>query len=234
MKNTLFIFDIDNTLVCSWGIYDEAYRLTSKELLPEEFIMTKNPDGTLDVMFTKMSNPEILENRLKQLGFKNDVVDQKKFFERFDIHAKATAETTDFIVYPGIIDFVKELSKMCDCVILTSGSRQLQLTVLKRAGLIDFFDIDKSFFLGDYSSKKEAIELAYSRSAGLKTVSHVGDAPSDMKAVKSADIRANRLAIGINVQRMVTEQELKLAGADMVIPEYNQKMLIEVISLINR
>ena len=166
--NNLLIFDIDNTLVASYGIYDEAYRLTSKELLPHEFIMTKNPDGTPDTTFSKMTNPEILANRMNQLGINAAEVDEKKFFKRFDENAKVAAEIADFVVFSGAVNFLNKLSKDNKLVVLTSGSKKLQTTVLRRAGMAEFIDVEQSLFLGDYKTKTEAIEKIFSKNSDAK------------------------------------------------------------------
>ena len=229
--NNLLIFDIDNTLVASYGIYDEAYRLTSKELLPHEFIMTKNPDGTPDTTFSKMTNPEILANRMNQLGINAAEVDEKKFFKRFDENAKVAAEIADFVVFSGAVNFLNKLSKDNKLVVLTSGSKKLQTTVLRRAGMAEFIDVEQSLFLGDYKTKTEAIEKIFSKNSDAKIIAHFGDAPKDMVAIHDAKINATKLAVGVTVAGLTTVKELQDAKADLVIEAYNNKSLEKITLL---
>jgi len=227
MIKSLLIFDIDNTLVASYGIYDEAYRLTSREIIGKEFIMTKNPDGSSDVTFSKMSNPEILEKRTVQLGISPTMIDGKAFFEKFDENAQYFAEAADFVVFDGAANFVKSLSDKKKLVILTSGPRKFQTAILKRAGLVEYFDLSQSLFLGDYNSKPEAIEKIYQQNQ-TSIVAHFGDAPSDMVAIRKADIKARKIAIGVTVAKLSTPDELKEAGANFVIEKFDDTVLREL------
>jgi HAD superfamily hydrolase (TIGR01549 family) len=216
----LFIFDIDNTLVASYGIYDEAYRLTSGELLGKEFVMTRHVDGTPDAGFSKLSNPQILAQKVQELGFPEDAVEPAAFFRRFDENAKVAAETGEFILFPGVDEFLCQAKEQGKLVLLTSGSRQLQLTVLRRAGLIGHFEVGSSFFLGDYRSKREAIEEASRKLPMPDEVLHFGDAPGDMRALQEAYIDSPKRAVGVTVAGLSTEEELVSAGADAVITSY--------------
>lgn len=224
MTKSLLIFDIDNTLVASHAIYDEAYRLTSREILGEEFIMTKNPDGSIDPTFSKMSNPEILKNRAVQLGINPAEIDEKGFFARFDENAKQVAETADFVIFDGVANFLKNFINDRKLVILTSGSRKLQTTILERAGLSEYFDLLQSLFLGDYKSKQEAIEKIYQQNQ-TSIVAHFGDAPKDMTAIHNADIKASKVAVGVTVAGLSTPEELQKAGADFLIEAFDEATL---------
>lgn len=227
MTKSLLIFDIDNTLVASYGIYDEAYRLTSREILGKEFIMTKNPDGSSDIMFSKMSNPEILRKRAGQLEIKPETVDEKVFFERFDENSKQVVETGDFLIFEGVRDFIKSLVNDRKLVILTSGSKQFQTAILKRAGLSEYFDLSQSLFLGDYTSKREAIEKIYQKNQ-TSLIAHFGDAPKDMSAIREANIGAKKVAIGVIVAELSTSDELRKAGADFIIEKFDNATLSDL------
>ena len=227
MIKSLLIFDIDNTLVASHGIYDEIYRLTSSEILGKEFVMTKNPDGSPDLIFSKMSNPEILKNRLDQLGIDISSVDEKHFFKKFDDNAQKVAEVSDFKIFDGVKNLVKELSRGRKLVILTSGSRKLQTTILKRANLLEFFDLSQSLFLGDYTSKREAIEKIYQQNQ-TSIVAHFGDAPKDMTAIHESNIDVKKIAIGVTIARLSTPEALREAGADFIIENYDSQTLSDL------
>ncbi len=231
MIKSLLIFDIDNTLVASYAIYDEAYRLTSREILGKEFIMTKNPDGSLDTTFSKMSNPEILRKRVSQLEINPETVDEKVFFERFDENSKQVVETGDFLIFEGIRYFIKSLVNDRKLVILTSGSKKFQTTILKRAGLLENFDLSQSLFLGDYTSKREAIEKIYQQNQA-SLVAHFGDAPTDMSAIREANIGAKKVAIGVIVARLSTSDELQKAGADLIIEKFDNVTLSDLEKLV--
>lgn len=227
MTKSLLIFDIDNTLVASYEIYDEAYRLTSREILGKEFIMTKNPDGSSDTMFSKMSNPEILRKRASQLEIKPETVDEKVFFERFDENSRQVVETGDFSIFEGVGDFIKSIANNRKLVILTSGSKKFQTTILKRAGLSEYFDLSQSLFLGDYTSKREAIEKIYQQNQ-TSIIAHFGDAPKDMSAIREANIGAKKVAIGVIVAELSTPDELIKSGADFIIEKFDSATLSDL------
>lgn len=227
MIKSLLIFDIDNTLVASYGIYDEAYRLTSREILGKEFIMTKNPDGSSDTMFSKMSNPEILRKRAGQLEIRPETVDEKVFFERFDEISRQVVETGDFLIFEGVRDFIKSIVNNRKLVILTSGSRKFQTTILKRTGLSEYFDLSQSLFLGDYTSKQEAIEKIYQQNQ-TSIIAHFGDAPKDMSAIREANIGAKKVAVGVIVAELSTPDELRKAGADFIIEKFDSATLSDL------
>lgn len=231
MTKSLLIFDIDNTLVASYGIYDETYRLTSREVLGKEFIMTKNPDGSSDTMFSKMSNPEILRKRAGQLEIKPETVDEKVFFERFDEISRQVVETGVFLIFEGVRDFIKSLVNDRKLVILTSGSKKFQTTILKRAGLSEYFDLSQSLFLGDYASKREAIEKIYQQNQ-TSIIAHFGDAPKDMSAIREANIGAKKVAIGVIVAELSTSDELRKAGADFIIEKFDNATLSDLEKVI--
>jgi len=110
-KNIIFIFDVDNTLVESHDIYDEAYKFTSKKVFDKEFIMTKNPDGSKNKTFSKMSGPEILNERLSQLGINAKHEDIRLFWKKLGDNAKKLALKMSFVIYPHVENFVGELAK---------------------------------------------------------------------------------------------------------------------------
>lgn len=225
----LVIWDIDNTLLQSYRVYDEAYRLTSRRIIGKEFIMTKNPDGTDDTEFSKMNNKQILEKRLSQLGINASTVDIGCFFKAFDENASFVAEQYVSEVYDGVHEFLEATHKDNIFVVLTSGTRNLQTIVLRKAGIIKYFDIENSFFFGDYKAKKNAIEELATR-LRPKTIAHVSDSPSDMKATKEVQTQCKTLAVGVAACALVTEEELRNAGADYVIQTYRGRTAQELLS----
>ena len=229
-KSVLFIFDIDNTLLESYDIYDEAYRLTSKEILGKEFIMTKNPDGSKDNKFSRLSNNEILEKRIKQLRIKK--INSDEFFSAFDKNAETLANKLKAKLYPWIKEFLSKLSKNYELIILSSGTKKLQISVLKNNDLVKHFNIKDSLFLGDFNSKKEAIEHIFNKDKKKTTLIHVGDSPNDMKAIKEANLSCKKIAIGVTLCGFVNKKVLLESGADLVINEYNAKNLNSIKKLI--
>jgi phosphoglycolate phosphatase-like HAD superfamily hydrolase len=217
----LIVCDIDNTLLRSWGVYDKAYYLTSLELLGTGFIMTKNPDGTLDITFSKMTNGEILKNRLRQLGIDEKKVDEQAFFIAFDRNAEMAASLIPSCVFPGVETMLQELFSQARLVVLTSGTKLLQKVVLVKAGLDKYLDLDNSLFYGEYQSKRQALEFFAGRFIPASMV-HFGDAPSDMRAALEASCEYDIMAVGTTIAGLVDEGELYMAGADLVLTHYDQ------------
>lgn len=231
-KSIVFIVDIDNTLIDSREIYDEAYRLTSREVLGKEFIMSKNVDGTPTNKFSKMTNLEILQKRLNQLGITESVEEKKIFFEKFDKQATKLAKKMKINVYQGAAEFLKELATRYKLVVLSTGPRNLQLASLERSGIKRYFDISRSLFLGEFKSKREAIEKI---SSGNKAeiIVHVGDSPADMRAMKDARLRnVKKMAVGVIVQGFSTKEELILNGADFIIEKYSPDLSKKFITMV--
>jgi len=235
MRNKIiFIFDVDNTLVESHNIYDEAYRLASKEVFDKEFIMTKNPDGSKNKTFSKMSNSEILNERLAQLGINTKHENIKIFWKKLGDNTEKLAIKMSFIIYPYVENFVRKLAEKYKLFVVTTGPKQLQTTILSRARLINFFDIENSLFLSNFNNKKEAIEKIFLRNPKVEKIVYIADSPKEMKMVKEANIPCERIAIGVTICGLVTKQELINAGADFVLGRYNNKNLALIKNIIER
>jgi HAD superfamily hydrolase (TIGR01549 family) len=221
-SDDLFVFDVDNTLAQNWGIYDEAYRRTSRQILGQEFIMTRKPDGTEDWTFSRMTNPQLLETRLRQLSIEPDSIDFDRFFAAFNLHAGQVAQDVPTNVYPGAEEFLAGLSG-ARLILLSSGPMQLQLAALKP--IVGYFDLSNSLFLGEFKEKREALE----RIAVLDEFRNfvcIGDAPSDMEACVAANVAAVRkLAVGITLSGLLGREELFRAGANFVLKNYSPKSL---------
>ena len=209
---TVLVFDVDNTLAKSWKIWDEAFLRTSTSLLGQGFIMTRHPDGTDDVGFTKRSLQKMLDLRLEQLELAS--CDYDRFYREFDIHAEQAAKEIPTEILSGVEDFISQFfgSRM---IILTSGTRSLQTAVLQ--SLLPYFDIRRSMFYGDHASKREALDSIAEELKPLNLV-HLGDAPSDMQALRNMTAAVpKKVAVGIAITAIVTPEELWEAGADLVI-----------------
>lgn len=216
------MFDVDNTLVQNWPIYDEAYRRTSLKLLGREFIMTRNPDGTEDRSFARLSNPQILGKRLNQLFINILAVDPAEFFAEFDRQAVEVAQDLPTNIYPGVERFLAGLDG-ARLVLLTSGTMQLQFAALRP--ILNYFDLPSSLFCGGFKSKEEALEIIADEDV-FRNFVHVGDAPSDMKASVTALVAARKkLSVGVVLSGLVTHAELGEAGADIILTEYSEGSL---------
>jgi len=227
-------WDIDNTLVRSHDYYDEGYRQTSRKILGPnyEFIMTRRPDGSPETEFSKLTTLEILDRRLKELGLEPAQVDPKEFFRVLAEAAREYVEREGVYVYPGVGEVLEGTSERGKNIVVTSGPRELQLSVLEKTGLIGRFDIDQSYFLGDFKNKTEVIERV-SQKPGTESINFFGDAPSEMEAVRRAKYPEGKygIAFGVTVEGLVTAAELKAAGADKIIPIYTPEVLRELDSI---
>ena len=219
----LVIWDIDNTLLQSHKIYDEIYRITSSEVIGKEFIMTKNPDGSKDNGFTKLNNKQILEKRLIQLEINSSKINTEYFFEVFDKTALQVVEKYSSYVYPGVRELLENTYKKHDCILLSSGTRKMQTAIMEKAELIQYFK--KGLFFGEYETKTQVIEELILRFKP-KIVVYLGDSPSDMKTMKKAQTTCKNIAVGVTVCGLVTAGELKKAGADYILNNYDKSSLM--------
>lgn len=215
----LIVFDVDNTLLTSHEIYDEAYLRTSRELLGREFSMTTNPDGSPDRAFSKMNNLQIFLRRLEQLGLSDAPVGLEQFFERFEEHAVDAAATLPFALFEGVGDFLNDMSRDARLTILSGGPERLQRTILQHAGVLQYFDMANARFLFNVLDKGAALSEMVEE-LGPEILIHVGDAPSDMQAVKVLQKPEQRMAIGVTIVGLTTNDELQAAGADLVLGSY--------------
>jgi phosphoglycolate phosphatase-like HAD superfamily hydrolase len=224
-SDDLFVFDVDNTLAQNWGIYDEAYRRTSRQILGQEFIMTRNPDGSEDWTFSRMTNPQLLEKRLSQLSIKLEPADVDRFFAAFANHAIQAAQDAPSNIYPGTEEFLAGL-KGARLVLLSGGPIKLQLAALKP--IVHYFDLSNSLFLGEFKNKRDALERITCLDE-LRNFVCIGDAPSDMEACTIANVAAmQKLAVGVVFSGLVTKTELSSAGANLVLNDYSQVSLAEL------
>lgn len=226
------IFDIDNTIVCSHSIYDEAFKKTAEQLIGVGFIMTKNPDGTV-CHFSKLTTQELLELRFEQLGIVASEEMFKNFYQRLNKNAKVLGETSDFVVYKGVGAFIDSLSRENKLVILTTGPKDLQLAVLARSNLLNKFDLESSFFLSEFITKKQAIKDIYLKNSSAEYIVYVADAPADMKALFEADMNIKKIGIGVLVQGLSAKEELEKAGATYIMKNYNQEVIDAIIKALH-
>ena len=227
----IFAWDIDNTLVRSHSYYDEGYRQASRKFLgPEhEFIMTRRPDGSPETEFSKLTTLEILNRRLKEFGLDPSQVDPKEFFRVLAETAREYVKKGEVYVYPGVEGVLAGTGERGKNIVITSGPRELQLAVLDRTNLISHFDIEQSYFLGDFERKTNALEKILQRPE-TESIKFFGDAPSEMEAVRKVQYPEGKygIAVGVTVEGLVTDEELRAAGADEIIQTYSPEVLREL------
>lgn len=234
MKSALIIFDIDNTLVCSHEIYEKAYLSASRAVLGMEFSMLSNPDGSKDDEFTKDSTSELLMRRCAQLSINPSNIDHDLFYEKLGEYAYRAITETGFTIYRGVEMFLDKLrNDGFSMVLLSSGPKKLQKTVIDQARLTPYFNIRESQFLGEFETKKDAIEHMASLHKDAESVIHFSDGPRDMEHTKNAEISQEKIAIGVTIQGLSTEKEMIDAGADCVIDSWDEAAYKKVINLLN-
>ncbi len=224
----IIIFDIDNTILTSYKLYDNLYKLTSRDIWNVEFAMTLNPDGSKDNAFSQLTNNEILAKRISQLGL--DKSKSGNFFKIFDKNYSKIKNTEHSIIFPNVDKLFDKLSN-CNLVLLSTGTRKIQIDLLFRFGILHYFNLEHSMFVGDFIDKKEAIESIWKRQKGSLIV-HISDSPNDMSAVKQANIETARIAVGTTISGVIDKESLLNSGADYVVHDYSDKTINNLLKFL--
>lgn len=229
-------WDIDGTLVKSWGLYDDIFFRTSSRVFSQSFWLTKNPYGQFDEGFMKLTGPEVFKKRFKEV-FNSEPTqqDQDKFLKAFDEEVcqyaggMTTAVSVSFL--PNLKNFLDGLGSAYH-VLVSSSTRQFQGRVL--SPIYSYFDWENSYFVRETKDKTQALEnIGKQFACKASCLVYFGDAPADMQAIKSAQLppMISRLAVGVCFNtKYVKPEELTQAGADLVIRDYSVKTLKEFLT----
>lgn len=222
-KPILFAKDVDNTLLDNRLAWCELIHLASRELYGprHSFRMLWNPDGTRDVTFSQLSTQEFWVQRLGQVGLDPAQEDSAAFFARLDKLSLRFDYRRTAKPYWQIGKYLEATrgSSSFPLTILTSGTRGMQTKVLTDLGLAHLFDLKHSRFKGESDTKTDGFADIVAHFRPDRAI-YTGDARSDMRAAKEAEIECQSMAIGFTGGKLSTTIELRRNGADYVIPRY--------------
>jgi FMN phosphatase YigB (HAD superfamily) len=236
-NDPLIVWDIDNTLLTNWEGWDRAFAGFGLYLTGMQFSMTKRSDSTFDSEFSKKTPWQLFQERLAEIGFSQNGLTEKDFYQALGVqyaHPDCQGCVKPFV---GVRDFVRGVGRVTDRAmwVITGGPRQMQIRVLGEAGLLDRFDIKGSTFGGEFKTKRHALEQMAEVEEPASLV-YVGDSPSDMHALCTTACglpRARKLAVGVTIAGLSTTEELRSAGANIVVDRFDPQTIGEIQSLIS-
>ncbi len=214
----LVLFDVDGTLLVTGGAGSRAIKKAMSHLLGDHFAWHPITPGLLD--------PQIYA----ELAMKNGVA---KPDERHDDYRRLYLEALreelgqagdEARVLPGVRSLLDQLTARDDVVIglLTGNYRRGVELKLAAAGLsMEIFT--HNAFAEDASSRKGLVKFLLERWAAEHgepidpaRVFVLGDTPRDVACAAASGCRSVAVATG-----WYTEQQLRDAGADLVLPDFS-------------
>jgi pyrophosphatase PpaX len=171
------IFDIDGTLSSTNSLIFASFNHVSKKYLNRTFT-----DKEL-ISFFGPTEDVILKDWCGD-DYENAREEYYKFYS--DNHDSMASD------YPGILQILKDLkSKNIILSIYTGKGKQAAVITLKKIGAYDYFDM---IITGDdvveHKPSAEGIEIFLSEyNLDPESVLMIGDAPSDVKAARSAGVK---------------------------------------------
>lgn len=212
----LLLFDIDGTLLLSGGAGTRALNRTFEEL----FGVAGAFSG---IAVAGRTDPLILGDALHRAGFAADAAARRRFLTRYCEHfeREILLPGPRKGLMPGVRRLLERLRERpgTACALLTGN--------IARAARIklEHFDLQRYFTCGAYGDdaprRDDLVPVAVGRArrAGIDVASAnqavvIGDTPLDVQCAAAAGARSVGVATG-----PFTEEELRRAGADAVLPD---------------
>jgi phosphoglycolate phosphatase len=178
-SKTLYLFDIDGTLIDMTKLHVKAYRNAYKEVtgvkVSEKFMVKQ---------FGKV------EKRLHESIFSHyNIKDKKKIKKVVDVYTKQIAtmiKETNIKILPGVKNLLRTLkTKKQPIGVVTGNSEKIGKVILKKSGLYENFIL---YSYGKANKRahivRKAIAMAKGKKIKFEKVIVIGDSPFDVKAGK--------------------------------------------------
>jgi phosphoglycolate phosphatase-like HAD superfamily hydrolase len=218
---TLFLFDIDQTLINTGGAGLRALDRACRKLLGLEHAMEGiSPHGKTDpaivreILRTKLQSPTPSSREIAAL------LDAYLAFLQEEVQTSPT-----YRVLPGIISILEELNQRPDAIVgLATGNIESGARVkLERGGLNGYFSFGG--FGSDSESRtdlvRKAAERAADKNGGVVSPSNtfvLGDTILDIEAGKRAGFKTVGVATG-----SYSVEQLLAAGATFAVRDFEQE-----------
>ncbi len=198
MQPTVFLFDIDGTLISADG--------AGRRALERAFLVRHGRPGALEFRFDGMTDPRIMEQALTRMGFESSSIaeESRLLLEHYlEALAEEVTLTEHYRVHPGVEPILAELAAQEGVAIgLGTGNLERGARIkLHRGGL------DRHFAFGGFGSdhgvRAELLRIGAERGAALLNrtrsacrVVVIGDTPKDIEAAHAIGAECLAVATG--------------------------------------
>ena len=213
---TLYLFDIDGTLVnindIHLNAYKAAYKKICNQLVPDEIILRH----------FGMAEQEQQEAIFKIMNMPKERI--PKLIREYVKNMKDLTTKTKITSLPGVIECLSALKKdKCNVLgIVTGNTEDMMHRILKSAGLHDFF----SQFNGDDGNVQSRIDILKNAVRNLKPAPDkiivIGDTQSDINAGKVVGAITIGITTGSN-----SKTDLETAHQNFVIRNLSELKILE-------
>jgi phosphoglycolate phosphatase len=212
---TLFLFDIDGTLVTTDGAGREAMARAAHELYGKDLFEGFSFAGGVDWGMTR--------DALERAGIDPTRRQIASFRSRYLQHLRRTMTPGKGRTLPGIAKALPTLRSRGRLGLLTGNWRQGAEVKLKAHGLWDHFHPLASAFGGDAPLRNDLLAVAWKRARKLEPVRHIvviGDTPADVRCARTplpdAGVKVTAVAVRTG---FATEEELVRAKPDLLLQD---------------
>ena len=212
---TLFLFDIDGTLVKTDGAGREAMARAAQELYGRDLFDGFSFAGGVDWGMT--------HDALERAGIAPTRRQIAAFRTRYLAHLRRTMTPGKGKTLPGSANALPALAGHGRLGLLTGNWRQGAEVKLRAHGLWDHFYTRASAFGGDAPRRDDLLAVAYKRARRLGELRHIvviGDTPADVRCARTplpdSGVRVTAVAVRTG---FATEEELVRAKPDLLLAD---------------
>ena len=227
-SNQTHIFDIDDTLISTFGSYSVAQKEVAYIILQKhtdhikergsnqlKYLAKAFGTGNIDCFLSAFFHELRLANLTPEISLSQAKDEYISIFDK------------ELNTFPSIINYLKLLSQNSKSLFIASnGLTHKQLNKLKKFGLQKFFDQKNIFISEQFSSSEKKpspvmLNKIFTENTALSKASAVyyGDRESDIIAAKLAGVRAALVCIN-KVKNYNNIQNLNLAKPDYILDSW--------------
>jgi phosphoglycolate phosphatase-like HAD superfamily hydrolase len=212
MQRLAWLFDVDGTLIRTYGAAREAFSLATQVLLGRG-------DGLEDIPFAGNTDPRILGAILAKHGRTLTHEETNRFWEIVRGHMGALLADRRGHVLPGVVELLGAIEGEAGwaAALLTGNTGAMARIKLGHFGLLDAFAFGA---FGDEAEDRDALAcLAVARARARWGVPAercvvVGDTPLDVRCARAAGARVVAVATGV-----IPRDQLATCAPDLLVDD---------------
>lgn len=225
--NKLILFDVDKTLISNSKVHNKAFSAAFKKVY--------GIDTSIEIFSHHgMTDQQIIIEALKKNGLDEQEIKSKitECMEAMVDSFNKFIDGENVVPLSGVQELLKKLSENGFLMGLVTGNLEdIARGKLKKAGIGQYFKLGG--FGSDDLNRANLVKIAIKRAKGNFNFSFnnnvflIGDTPKDIAAGKEAEVKTIGVASGI-----YSENQLKNAGADFVVPNLKDKE--EILKIVSK